>query len=187
QSSYNTVLVVFSFLVAILASYTALSMASQITKTSGRAAGWWLGGGAFAMGLGIWSMHFIGMLAFSLPIELGYDAWLTVLSLLVAIASSAFALWVACRRRLTMPRLCAGAVIMGLGVAGMHYLGMEAMMMMPRIVYDPAWFALSLIIAVSASGAALWITSYLGRRASYRATLKIIAAVVMGCAIVGMH
>ncbi|NYT81623.1 EAL domain-containing protein [Alcaligenaceae bacterium] len=187
QSSYNTVLVVFSFLVAILASYTALSMASQITKTSGRAAGWWLGGGAFAMGLGIWSMHFIGMLAFSLPIELGYDAWLTVLSLLVAIASSAFALWVACRRRLTMPRLCAGAVIMGLGVAGMHYLGMEAMMMMPRIVYDPAWFALSLIIAVSASGAALWITSYLGRRASYRATLKIIASVVMGCAIVGMH
>src|SRR5690606_11811639 len=63
----------------------------------------------------------------------------------------------------------------------------EAMMMTPRIVYDPAWFALSLIIAVSASGAALWITSHLGRRASYRAILKIIAAVVMGCAIVGRH
>jgi len=95
ESSYNAILVVFSFLVAILASYTALSMASQISKTRGRTAAWWLGGGAFAMGLGIWSMHFIGMLAFSVPIELGYDPWLTLLSLLVAIASSAFALWVA--------------------------------------------------------------------------------------------
>ncbi|MDX3893826.1 putative bifunctional diguanylate cyclase/phosphodiesterase [Pusillimonas sp.] len=187
DSSYNAILVVFSFLVAILASYTALSMASQISKTRGRAAAWWLGGGAFAMGLGIWSMHFIGMLAFSLPIELGYDPWLTLLSLLVAIASSAFALWVACRRRLTAHRLCMGALVMGLGVAGMHYLGMEAMMMLPRIVYDAGWFALSLFIAVTASGAALWITAYLSRHGSHRTTLKIAAAIVMGCAIVGMH
>lgn len=73
QSSYDAVLVVSSFVVAILASYTAVSMASQISKTSGNVMLLWLGGGAFAMGLGVWSMHFIGMLAFSLPIELGYD------------------------------------------------------------------------------------------------------------------
>lgn len=110
-----------------------------------------------------------------------------MLSLLVAIASSAFALWLACRRKLTLRRLCFGGLIMGLGVAGMHYLGMEAMMMLPRITYDPAWFALSLLIAVTASGAALWLTAYLGRRASHRTSLKVMAAVAMGCAIVGMH
>ncbi len=71
DSGYNALLVVFSFIVAILTSYTAVSMASQISRARGRTAIWWLGGGAFAMGLGIWSMHFIGMLAFSLPIELG--------------------------------------------------------------------------------------------------------------------
>jgi len=187
DSSYSAILVVFSLLVAILASYTALSMASQISTARGKTAVWWLGGGAFSMGLGIWSMHFIGMLAFSLPIELGYDPWLTLLSLLVAIASSAFALWIACRRRLTTRRLVVGALVMGMGVASMHYLGMEAMMMLPRIVYDPGWFALSLLIAVTASGAALWITAYLGRHGAHRTTLKITAAIVMGCAIVGMH
>ncbi|WP_397473539.1 putative bifunctional diguanylate cyclase/phosphodiesterase [Pusillimonas sp.] len=186
-SSYNPVLVVSSFVVAILASYTAVSMASQISRTHGKTMFFWLGGGAFAMGLGVWSMHFIGMLAFSLPIELGYDPWLTLLSLLVAMASSGFALWLACRRTLTKRRLSIGALVMGMGVAGMHYLGMEAMMMMPRIVYDPFWFALSLLIAVTASGAALWITAYLGRRAAQRTALKLAAAIVMGCAIVGMH
>src|SRR5690606_26795933 len=90
NSSYSTILVVFSFLVAILASYTSLSMAGQVSTTRGKKAVRWLLGGSFAMGLGIWSMHFIGMLAFSLPIELGYDLKLTVLSLLVAIASSGF-------------------------------------------------------------------------------------------------
>jgi len=186
-SSYNTVLVVASFLVAILASYTAVSMAERIHKSSGKTAAAWLGGGAFAMGLGVWSMHFIGMLAFSLPIELGYDAWLTFLSLLVAIASAAFALWISCRSELTLRRLAVGALIMGSGVAGMHYLGMEAMMMKPRIDYDPAWLTFSYVVAVTASGAALWITSYLGRVGSHRRALKGVAGVVMGCAIVGMH
>lgn len=186
-SSYDAVLVVSSFIVAILASYTAVSMATQISRTRGNAMILWLAGGGFAMGLGIWSMHFIGMLAFSLPIELGYDPWLTFISLLVAIASSSFALWLACRRRLTMRRLCVGALVMGTGVAGMHYLGMEAMMMMPRIVYDPVWFALSLIIAVTASGAALWTTAFISRDPSHRLLLKVLAAIAMGCAIVGMH
>lgn len=186
-SSYDAVLVVSSFIVAILASYTAVSMATQISRTRGKAMALWLAGGGFAMGLGIWSMHFIGMLAFSLPIELGYDPLLTFISLLVAIASSSFALWLACRRRLTWRRLCFGALVMGAGVVGMHYLGMEAMMMMPRIVYDPVWFALSLVIAVTASGAALWITASLSRDPTHRTALKVIAAIAMGCAIVGMH
>jgi hypothetical protein len=96
-SSYNGLLVLFSLLIAILASYTALDMAGRISSAQGRAASWWLAGGACAMGTGIWSMHFIGMLAFSLPIPLGYDPAITALSLLIAIASSAFALWLVAR------------------------------------------------------------------------------------------
>jgi len=179
ESSYTGNLVVFSFLVAILASYTALSMAVQIRRTEGRAALGWLAGGGFAMGVGIWSMHFIGMLAFSLPIDLGYDLTLTLVSLVAAIAASTFALWVACRRALTVRRLMSGALIMGVGVGAMHYIGMEAMMMLPRIVYHPGWFALSVLVAISASGAALWMTSYIGRADSRRWLLKIGAAVVI--------
>ncbi|MBP9662023.1 MAG: hypothetical protein KBE12_13715, partial [Aeromonas sp.] len=92
DSYYSQELVFFSILVAVLASYTALNMTSRVSQSQGRAAALWLAGGAFAMGLGIWSMHFIGMLAFNLPIALGYDLTLTGLSLVAAIGSSAFAL-----------------------------------------------------------------------------------------------
>ncbi|WP_317985345.1 MHYT domain-containing protein, partial [Ralstonia solanacearum] len=90
--SYHPLLVLLSLFVAILASYTALDMAGRIATARGRAVPWWLAGGACAMGLGIWSMHFVGMLAFSLPIPLGYDPWITLASLLIAVALSAFAL-----------------------------------------------------------------------------------------------
>jgi len=97
-SSYNSVLVAFSMIVAILASYTALNMASRVSRTTGRSSALWLMGGSFAMGFGIWSMHFIGMLAFVLPISLGFDVPLTVLSLLIAIASSALPFGSSARR-----------------------------------------------------------------------------------------
>lgn len=73
-SSYNSLYVLFSLIVAILASYTALNMAGRVTRTKGKVSALWLAGGSFAMGIGIWSMHFIGMLAFQLPIELGYSS-----------------------------------------------------------------------------------------------------------------
>jgi diguanylate cyclase len=92
-SSYNPLLVLSLLFVVILAAYTALDMTGRITTKRGRAARWWLAGGACAMGVGIWSMHFIGMLAFDLPIPLGYDLPYTLLFLLIAIASSAFAVW----------------------------------------------------------------------------------------------
>ena len=90
--SYNLWLVLISFVVAMLASYTALDMAGRITATEGRTARLWLAGGSAAMGSGIWSMHFIGMLAYHLPIAMGYDPWITGLSWLLGILSSAFAL-----------------------------------------------------------------------------------------------
>ena len=162
-SSYNLLLVAASLFVAILASYTALDMAGRITTAQGRAARWWLAGGASAMGVGIWSMHFIGMLAFSLPIPLGYDPVITLLSLLIAIASSVFALWLVCQENLPWSRLALGAILMGLGIASMHYTGMAAMRMIPLIHYIPSLFILSIVIAIVASGAALWIAFHLRR------------------------
>ncbi|ATG20761.1 hypothetical protein CO705_13245 [Ralstonia pickettii] len=185
--SYNPLLVLLSLLVAVLASYTALDMAGRVVTAQGRAAFWWLIGGASAMGVGIWSMHFVGMLAFSLPIPLGYDVSITLASLAIAIAASAFALWLVSRRELPWRRLLGGALLMGVGVAGMHYTGMAALRMKPGIHYDPAMFVLSVVIAVLASGAALWIAFRLRGQSHRVRVLRAGAAVVMGVAIVGMH
>ncbi|HWU85609.1 MAG TPA: diguanylate cyclase, partial [Rhodocyclaceae bacterium] len=176
-----------SLLVAMLASYTALDMAGRVATVQGRAAWWWLGGGAFAMGFGIWSMHFVGMLAFSLPIPLGYDIKITLLSLVIAIGVSAFALRQVCAAELSWQRLVRGALLMGIGIAAMHYTGMAAMLMMPPIQYDPWLFALSIVIAVVASGAALWIFFQLRKNRAYLVLYRAGAAVVMGVAIAGMH
>jgi len=186
-SSYNAVLVAFSLIVAILASYTALNMAARVANTRGRAAVLWLVGGSFAMGLGIWSMHFIGMLAFNLPIPLGYDLNLTLLSLLIAIGSSAFALWMVCQRDMPRLHLMLGALLMGAGIAAMHYTGMAAMLMTPQVVYVPWILVLSVLIAIVASGAALWIAFRLRSDSEKVFYARIGASLVMGCAIVGMH
>jgi len=186
-SSYNPLLVLLSLFVAILASYTALDMAGRVVTAQGRAASWWLIGGASAMGLGIWSMHFVGMLALNLPIPVGYDVGITLTSLAIGIGASMFALWLASRRELPWPRLAGGALLMGAGVAGMHYTGMAALRMNPGIQYNPARFALSIVIAVLASGVALWIAFRLRRQARRVRALRAGSAVVMGVAIVGMH
>ncbi|MFK4231485.1 putative bifunctional diguanylate cyclase/phosphodiesterase [Pseudomonas guariconensis] len=185
--SYSSALVLISLCVAILASYTALDLTGRIATAQGRAAHLWMGGGAFALGIGIWSMHFIGMLAFSLPIELGYDWTLTGLSLLIAVLSSGFALWLVSQPSLPMLQLGLGALIMGGGIASMHYTGMAALQMVPGIDYDLTLFGASLAIAVGASAAALWIAFRLRRHTPYVRHIRGAAAVVMGIAIVGMH
>lgn len=186
-SSYNATLVVFSLIVAMLASYTALNMAGRVSGTKGKASLLWLIGGSVAMGFGIWSMHFVGMLAFSLPIALGYDLDLTLLSLCIAMASSAFALWLVCQKELPLVRLCLGAVLMGIGIAAMHYTGMAALRMEPGVVYEPWLFAASVVIAIVASGAALWIAFRLRADGEKVILARIGASLLMGCAIVGMH
>ncbi|MCX4051297.1 diguanylate cyclase, partial [Aeromonas caviae] len=187
DSYYSNDLVFFSILLAVLASYTALNMTSRVSQSQGWGAALWLTGGAFAMGFGIWSMHFIGMLAFNLPIALGYDLPLTGLSLVAAIGSSAFALWLVSRPQLPWGRILFGAVLMGAGIATMHYIGMAAMKIIPGIHYQRGLFVLSILIAVLASGAALWIAFRL-RNSSPRAFFsKACASLVMGCAIIGMH
>src|SRR5712691_1115369 len=149
--TYNYWLVFVSLAVASLASYTALDLASRISASKGLPGRLWLLGGAFSMGTGIWSMHFIGMLAFSLPIPMGYDVSVTLLSMLIAIIVSGFALYMVSRGTLAPKNLLCGAVLMGLGIASMHYTGMAAMQTSPPIQYDPALFAASIAIAISAS------------------------------------
>ncbi|MDL2186072.1 EAL domain-containing protein [Pseudomonas sp. ChxA] len=185
--SYSPSLVVISLCVAILASYTALDLAGRIATAKGRAVYLWMAGGALAMGVGVWSMHFIGMLALRLPFALGFDLGITALSLLIAVLSSGFALWLVSQPRLPAWQLAFGALVMGAGIASMHYTGMAAMRMTPGIDYDPALFGASLLIAVVASGAALWIAFNLRRNTPYVRLARGGAAVVMGIAIVGMH
>lgn len=186
-SHYNEVLVLFSYLVAILASYTALDMAGRVGSAEKNAARWWLAGGSFAMGLGVWAMHFIGMLAFNLPIALSYDPLITVLSLVIAIASSAFALRLMALGELNQRTLGVGALILGGGIVLMHYTGMGALLIEPAIHYDARWVALSIIIALVASSCALSMSFRLRHQLAWVRSLRLLAALVMGLAIIGMH
>ena len=189
HGTYNLWLVALSLVVATLASFTALDLSgrlSLLTQAGLRRA--WLAGGAAAMGIGIWSMHFIGMLAFSLPIALGYDLVITAGSLVIAVLVSYFALFVITRAKLTPRRLVAGGILMGFGIAGMHYTGDAAMRMKPGIQYDPVLVAVSIVIAIVASCVALWIARTLSDADQRHMIAKRLgAAVVMGVAITGMH
>ncbi|MDP8986062.1 MAG: EAL domain-containing protein [Pseudomonadota bacterium] len=187
-SSYDPTMVVASVLIGSFASYVALDLAKRSrTREHFVAVGWWTCG-SIAMGTGIWSMHFLGMLAFSLPIALGYAKLLTFLSWLAAVAVCAMALAVASRGSLTMPRLGIGSLLMGAGVCAMHYIGMAALTITPGIVWNPWLIGASVAIAVGASAAALVIFFWLRRASLHRGWLyQPAAALVMGLAISGMH
>ncbi|MET0535252.1 MAG: EAL domain-containing protein [Steroidobacter sp.] len=188
SGSYNPWLVTLSFLVAVCVSYTALTLASRVATGHRKYTRIWLAGGAFAMGVGIWSMHFIGMLALALPIPLSYDMLKTLGSLGVAVLVSGFALNIASRGQVSLRRMGTSAVIMGLGIAGMHYSGMGAIQIYPIITYEPRLLIASIVIAIVASFAALWLFFNLGGGASWRIVLqRAFAAMVMGAAISGMH
>ncbi len=188
NGSCDSWLVTLSFVVAVCVSYTALNLASRVATARRRYVRMWLAGGAFAMGVGIWSMHFIGMLAFTLPIPLSYDIGKTLISLLVAMLVAGFALSIASQKKSTLPRLAGAAVLMGLGIAAMHYSGMGAIRIVPFITYEPKLLILSIVIAIVASFAALWLFFRLRGGASWRILLqRMVASLVMGAAISGMH
>ena len=187
-SNYDPWVVAASILVASFASYVTLDLAKRVrTKDRGVALSWWIGG-SVAMGTGIWSMHFVGMLAFSLPIALGYTKFLTFLSWIAAVAVSAIALAVASLGSLSVRRLAAGSLAMGAGICCMHYIGMAALDMAPGIVWSKTLVAASAGIAVTASAAALLIFFWLRKVSSRRGLIyQATAALVMGLAISGMH
>jgi diguanylate cyclase (GGDEF)-like protein len=188
-ATYNPFLVALSLLVAILASYTVLELSESIRvlRANGRTPFAWLVGGATVVGAGIWSMHFVGMLAFSLPMPLGYDWRITGSSLLVAAFVSYFALYTVTRDELSRGRGLLGGVLMGLGISAMHYTGMAAMRMQPGIQYNPWLVAASIGMAIAASWMALRIASALQNLQRYRFGKRMLAACIMGLAIAGMH
>jgi len=185
--SYNYHLVALSVLIAVCASYAALELAGRTAAASGRVRLAWLACGATAMGLGIWSMHYIGMLAFSLPIPVLYHWPTVVLSLLAAVFASAVALFVVSRKQLGWPRALVGGAIMGSGIATMHYTGMAAMRLSAMCSYEPLLLTLSVVFAIVISLAAIWLTFHFREEARASAGWKVGCAIVMGAAIPVMH
>jgi NO-binding membrane sensor protein with MHYT domain len=180
--THDPYLVALSILVASVASYTALDLSGHVGPARGFARRMWLVAAAITMGGGIWSMHFVAMLAFIMPIPMSYDIELTTLSLVVAIFVTGGGFYVISRQSASPLRLVLSGIFMGLGIAAMHYTGMAAMRGHAELSYDPLFVALSLVVAIGASTVALWLafrTTGLGQ--------KLVAAVVMGLAISGMH
>jgi PAS domain S-box-containing protein len=185
--SYNYALVALSVLIAIFASYAALDLAGRVTAAGGWTRVVWLLGGAGAMGTGIWSMHYIGMLAFILPIPVAYH-WPTVLlSLFAAILASVIALYVVSRQKMGASRAVAGSVLMGAGIASMHYIGMAAMRLPAVCQFSSFLVVLSVVFAILISLAALWITFHFRDQKTGVGREKLAGAVVMGAAIPVMH
>ena len=185
--TYDPALVALSLLVAILASYAALSLAARVTESRDSATLGWIVGGALAMGAGIWTMHFIGMLAFSLPIAMAFELKLTAVSMAYAVVASAIALTVTSRPQLRLHYLLGGGLVMGAGICAMHYTGMAAMRMSPPIRYDTGLFLSSFAIAVGASVVALWLAFNLRSRTEGTVIKRLAASAIMGVAIAGMH
>jgi NO-binding membrane sensor protein with MHYT domain len=180
--THDPYLVALSILIASVASYTALDLGGHVGPARGFARGVWLVVAAITMGGGIWSMHFVAMLAFIMPTSMSYDVGLTILSLVLAICVTGGSFYVISRQGTSPIRLTLSGIFMGLGIAGMHYTGMAAMRGHAELSYHPLFVALSLVVAIGASTVALWLafrTTDLGQ--------KLVAAVVMGLAVSGMH
>jgi diguanylate cyclase len=187
-STYHPWGVVASILIAAFASYVTLDLARRVQTHTGAVAVLWWAGGSVVMATGIWSMHFVGMLSFSLPITLGYSTFWTFLSWLAALAASGIALGVASAQTLNRARLVTGSLAMGAGISAMHYVGMHALDMVPGIVWDWRLVALSVVIAVAASATALGIFFWLRAMDEGKSPIRqMLSSLVMGAAIAGMH
>ncbi|MBC7734018.1 MAG: EAL domain-containing protein [Bacteriovorax sp.] len=185
---YDLTLVLASILIAALSAYLMLDLARRARPGDrGLARGLWIGG-SIAMGTGIWSMHFVGMLAYSLPIALGFTKLATFVSWVAGVGACAISLWVGSAGPLTLRRLAAGSVAMGLGICAMHYTGMAALDMAPAVVWNPWLIGASAGIAVIASAASLVIFVWLRQRGKQQGNgYQVGAAIVMGLAVSGMH
>ncbi len=187
--NYDFVLVSLSVIVAIFASYAALLVSQHVaTVALAKTRHLWIAGGSLCLGIGIWAMHFVGMLAFSLPCSTSYDASLTFLSTIPGILASAFALKIISRRELSRSQLALGGLLIGAGIGAMHYSGMAAMRLNGLIRYDIKLFALSIVVAILLATLSLWIKFRLqslhGRWAKWS---TVASATVMGLAVSGMH
>jgi two-component system, sensor histidine kinase and response regulator len=185
--TYSPLLVLLSIALAMLAAYAALDLAGRTSASEGRVRLIWIGAGAFALGLGIWSMHYVGMLAFTLPVRVLYDLPTVLLSLLAAVLASAVALLFVSRAQMRKRSVIASSIIMGTGISAMHYIGMAAMRLPANCRYDLRIVAASILIAIVVSVAALLITFRLRTADREFSGAKIAGAIVMGFAVASMH
>ena len=185
--SYSYSLVALSFLIAAMASHAAFNLAGRLAIYHDRRHFAWLAGGATAMGIGIWSMHYTGMLAFSLPVAITYHVPTVALALVAAVVGSAVALIIVSGARLSRRPLILGSLAMGGAIGAMHYIGMAAMRGGMVCHFSTGLVVLSLVVAVALSGLALWLMFYVRQADTASRSLKLIAAVVMGSAIACMH
>jgi two-component system cell cycle sensor histidine kinase/response regulator CckA len=186
-SSYDHGLVALSVVIAICASYAALDLTGRVAAAKGRAFVFWLIGGAGAMGLGIWSTFYIGMLAFRLPVPVSYD-WPTVtLSLRVAILAAAVALYIVSHKVVSLWQTVVGSMVMGAGIAAVHFIGMESIRSAATRHSDGRLVGLSIALAVVISFVAYRLAFLAGDEKKGAGLRKIASAVVMGFAILAMH
>jgi two-component system, sensor histidine kinase and response regulator len=184
---YDFRLVVLSVVIAILASYAALDLAGRVTAARGHIRLLWLSGGAFAMGTGIWSMHYIGMLAFRMPVDVAYDWPMVLLSLLAAVFASGVALYVVSRNTMGITSAGIGSIVMGGGIAAMHYIGMEAMRLPAMCMYSARLVVLSAVLAIVISFVALWLAFRFRHDTASWSWRRSGSALLMGLAIPTMH
>ncbi len=178
---YEPTTVVLSLLIGCFATYVTLELAKRMRSQDKALSRFWWFGGALTMGTGIWSMHFVGMFAFSLPIELGYRGTQTLVSWIAAVVVSAIALGAANQGQLSRQRLIFSALLMGAGICAMHYIGMAALDMAPGIVWNGWLVAASAVIAITASAVALLIFFWLRQvNSRHLWAYQIVAAIVMG-------
>lgn len=180
--TYDPLLVALSVVIAILGSYAGLRLARRLVRRTGPMRKALLSGAAITIGGGIWSMHFVGMLALGLPVTINYDILLTLISALVAILVTGLGLFIASFGVLTARKLTLAGILMGLGISAMHYIGMSAVRGNCTIGYDGGLVAGSVLVGIGASTLALWL-AFNPRGAVH----TLAAAVVMGVAISGMH
>lgn len=188
---YDLPLVVLSIYAAAMAAYAAITLADRLRHTRRRAmrAGW-LAAGAVAMGGGVWTMHFIGMLAFRLPVDIQYEVWTTLASMLPAIFAAGVSLHIITDTSATAKRLLIGGTFMGAGIGLMHYTGMAAMRLPGDMRYDPYLVALSVLVAIALAGVSLYVRFTVpatGGSGFVQKWSRVISAIIMGVAISGMH
>ena len=180
-------LVALSVLTSIVSSYVAFNLAERVANAKGVSFFLWLGSGACAMGIGIWSMHYLGMLSIRLPMEVAYHLPTVVLSLLLAVFASLSALLVVSRARPSSFESAAGSLLMGCGIGGMHYVGMHAMRSNAMHHYRWDLVCLSVVVALVFSRMALWIAFSMRGGFSRQESRRLGGAVLMGLGIAAMH
>lgn len=186
EGEYSPWIVLLSVVIACLASYTALSLNERIQQNSFFSRNFWLTLASIAMGMGIWSMHFIGMSAFMLPVSMDYDIIQTIISVFPAVLASYLAFYFSNQKNKTQLSYVIAGITMGLGIASMHYIGMSAMKMDAKFVYKPWLFLTSIVIAIIVSYVALYIFSTM-RRFTRNLAVKMITSIIMGLAVASMH